>query len=215
MSGSLGGGKSKSSQSAEAFQRSEQSSGSVGTSSQSIAFEPFFRQLYGKAAGVADTEINSSVLQTAARDLFTGGGDFLASLNSDQGSDYLQERLTGENPALEAQIDQLREDTGRFFREEINPQITSAAVSGGTLGGSRQGVAQALGAREAGDVFARGVTELRGGDIARRDSVAQSIAQNTIQSANTGLGALPSLLSVLQTGETDDLNILERLGKRD
>lgn len=211
MSGSLGGGKSKSSSSSEGFQQSEQMGLSAARSGQTIAFNPFFENLYGQASNAAGKAIDSNVLGTAARQLFTGGSKFLAGLNEDAGSEYLEGRLSGDNPVLEQQIDRLREDTGRLFREEFNPAITSETVAGGTYGGSRQGVAQGLAMKEAGELFTRGAIDLRGRDIGARDSAAQSIAQNTLQAANTGLGSLPMLLSLLDQGQNSELGILQRL----
>jgi hypothetical protein len=101
----------------------------------------------------------------------------------------------------------LQQDTGRLFREELNPAITSRAVAGGTFGGGRQGVAQGLAAESAGRLFTQGATALRAGDIASRDAVAQSIATNSLQSAATGLGALPSLLEVLERGNNAELGV--------
>ena len=66
-------------------------------------------------------------LGSAARQLFTGGSQFLSSLGTDAGSDYLRSRLDSNNPVLEEQISALREDTGRLFSEELNPAITSRA----------------------------------------------------------------------------------------
>jgi hypothetical protein len=143
--------------------------------------------------------------------LFTGGSQFLQGLGADAGSSYLSDRLDANNPVLEQQISQLQQDTGRLFREELNPAITSRAVGGGTLGGGRQGVAQGLAADSAARVFTQGATALRAGDIASRDSVAQSIATNSLNAASTGLGALPSLLDVLQRGNNAELGVYSNL----
>lgn len=213
MSGSIGGGKSKSSSSSNAFNQSSSESLSGSTSSQAIAFEDFYQQLYGKASGVADTALNSNVLNDAAKTLFTGGSQFLSSMGADAGTDYLKSRLTGENPAVEAAIGKLREDTGRLFEEEFNPVITSENVAGGTLGGSRQGVAQGLATREAGRLFTDAATDIRFRDINSRDAAAGTIAQNTLTAANTGLGSLPSLLGILEAGNTSELGIIQRLSQ--
>lgn len=174
---------------------------SVGGSNQNIAFEDLYRQLYGganSAAGAAAA--NAPELANAARSLFTGGTDFLSGLGHDQGTEYLQSRLSGDNPQLQQQADLLREDTGRLFTDNINPAITSRAVAGGTLGGGRQGVAQGIAADALGRSFAAGDVALRSNDIAARDAAAMAVSSNSIASANTGLGALPGLLDVATRG---------------
>jgi hypothetical protein len=217
MSGSLGGGRSHSSQDQQAtgFNQSEEisSSGSQSTSRQNIAFEDMFANLYGNASGAAGrAAVGAGDLSQASRQLFTGGNQYLQSLGADQGSAYLNNRLDANNPVLEQQISQLQQDTGRLFREELNPAITSRAVAGGTYGGGRQGVAQGLAAEGAARTFTQGATALRAGDITSRDAVAQSIATNSLNAASTGLGALPSLLDVLQRGQNAELGVYSQLG---
>jgi hypothetical protein len=206
MSGSLGGGRSKSYQQNQSsgFSGSQQAS----TSTQDVFQSDIFAQLYGNASSAAGgAAANAGQLRTAAQQLFTGGNQFLEQLGGDAGSAYLEDRLSANNPVLEQQISQLQQDTGRLFREELNPAITSRAVAGGTFGGGRQGVAQGLAAESAGRLFTQGATALRAGDIASRDAVAQSIATNSLQSAATGLGALPSLLEVLERGNNAELGV--------
>lgn len=220
MSASLGGGRSKSNQQSESsgYQMSEEQSVSASQSqsqsqsTEDIAFRDLYAGLYGNATNAASgAAANAGVLGDAAKQLFTGGSQYLQSLGGDAGSSYLEGRLSGSNPVLEEQISQLQQDTGRLFREELNPAITSRAVSGGTLGGGRQGVAQGLAADSAARVFTQGATALRAGDIASRDSVAQSIATNSLNAASTGLGALPSLLDVLERGNNAELGVYSNL----
>jgi hypothetical protein len=224
MSGSLGGGRSRSSQMSNAetfgYNQSQQESVSgsqsanISQSRQNIAFEDVFANLYGNASDAgARAAGGSGMVSSAAQQLFTGGSQFLQSLGGDAGSAYLNDRLSANNPVLNEQIAQLQQDTGRLFREEFNPAITSRAVSGGTLGGGRQGVAQGLAAESAARTFAQGATALRSNDIARRDTVAQSIAQNSLQASSTGLGALPSLLDVLQRGNNAELGAYSQLSQ--
>jgi hypothetical protein len=226
MSGSLGGGRSRSSQRSEsemygisqseqqALSGSQSTTGSLSQSRQNIAFQDVFSSLYGNASGAAANAAGGAgMVSQAAQQLFTGGSQFLQSLGGDTGSAYLDDRLNADNPVLNDQIAQLQEDTGRLFREEFNPAITSRAVSGGTLGGGRQGVAQGLAIESAARTFNQGATALRSGDIARRDAVAQSIAQNSLQAASTGLGALPSLLNVLQQGNSAELGVYGQLSQ--
>lgn len=214
MSGSLGGGRSKSYQEQQStssgFSGSQQASGST----QDVFQSGVFRDLYGRASTAAGgAAANAGELRTAAQQLFTGGNQFLEQLGGDAGSAYLEDRLSGNNPVLEEQISQLQQDTGRLFREELNPAITSRTVAGGTFGGGRQGVAQGLAAEGAARVFNQGATALRAGDIASRDAVAQSIATNSLSAASTGLGALPSLLQVLERGNNAELGAYGQLSQ--
>lgn len=218
MSASLGGSRSRSSQESQStgYQQSEEVSSSASQSSaqsnQSIAFADTYSNLYGNATNAANTAVNNSAaLTNASQQLFTGGTQFLQSLGNDQGSQYLNDRLSANNPVLEQQIAELQEDTGRLFREELNPAITSRNVAGGTYGGGRQGVAQGMATEVAAREFTKGATALRSADIAARDSAAQSVAQNTINAASTGLGAIPSLLETLQQGNNAELNVYSQL----
>lgn len=222
MSGSLGGGRSKNYSQGESestssgynISGSDSISSSIGQSAsrQNIAFEDTFANLYGNASGAAGRAVaDAGMLGNAAQQLFTGGNQYLQGLGGDAGSGYLKDRLSGENPVLQDQIAQLQQDTGRLFREELNPAITSRAVGGGTLGGGRQGVAQGLAAESAARTFTQGATALRAGDIASRDAVAQSVAQNSLSAASTGLGALPSLLDILERGQRSELGVYSQL----
>lgn len=212
MSGSLGGGRSRSSQSSESSGYS--SSQQASLSQQNVFQEDIFSQLYGNASNAAGgAAANAGQLRTAAQQLFTGGNQFLEQLGGDAGTGYLEDRLSANNPVLEQQISQLQQDTGRLFREEFNPAITARAVAGGTLGGGRQGVAQGAAIESATRAFTQGATALRAGDIAQRDAAAQSVATNSLNSASTGLGALPSLLSILERGNSAELGAYGQLSQ--
>lgn len=175
--------------------------GSVNSSNQNIAFEDLYKQLYGGASSAAGAAAASAPeIASAARQLFTGGANFLQELDADPGTAYLTNRLSADNPVLQTQVDALRQDTGRLFTENLNPAITSRAVAGGTLGGGRQGVAQGLAMESAAREFERGATALRGGDISARDAAAMAVASNSVSAASTGLGSLPGLLDLVSTG---------------
>lgn len=184
--------------------RAASESRGLSTSTQSLAFQDLFSQLYGGAASTA-AGLSGQPVQNAASMLFSGGTGFLDSLGGGAGEDYLASRLASGNPILGEQIAGLGSDLGRFFREELNPAITSQAVAGGTLGGGRQGVAQGAAMREVGEQFTRGATALRAGDIAARDAAAQGLAGARTQAAGVGLSALPGLLGVAQTGSLSAL----------
>jgi len=214
MSGSLGGGRSKSYQQNQSTAYGYSGSEQASTSTQDIFQSDIFKQLYGNASAAAGgAAANAGQLRTAAQQLFTGGNQFLEQLGGDAGSAYLENRLGGENPVLNEQIASLQTDVGRLFREELNPAITSRAVAGGTYGGGRQGVAQGLAAESAANVFAKGATALRAGDVASRDAIAQSVATNSLTAASTGLSALPSLLDVLERGNSAGLQPYSQLSQ--
>lgn len=212
--GSLGLGKQKTDASSSSFGQSSSMSqdtstsfgSSMGGSSQQIAFEDLYKQLYGGASSAAGAAAaNAPELADAARQLFTGGTNFLQGLNTDPGTQYLTDRLSGDNPQLQQQADLLREDTGRLFTDNINPAITSRAVAGGTLGGGRQGVAQGIAADALGRSFTAGDVALRSHDLDARDAAAMAISSNSVAAANTGLGALPGLLDVATRGAESPL----------
>jgi hypothetical protein len=151
------------------------------------------------------------MLTQAANSLFTSGQGFLQGIGSDAGTGYLQDRLSGDNEVLQQQIDLRGEDLGNFFSEELNPAITSQAVSGGQLGGGRQGVAQGRAITEVGNQFTRGATALRAGDIAARDAAAGTIAGNAVSGASVGLGGLGDLAGVADIGFSAGIAPFERL----
>jgi hypothetical protein len=224
--GAFGLGKSKSQQTSESTATTESSaygySGSVSgdqsqsvsgsSTTQNIAFEDLYKQLFaGSTDAAARGVANGDELGSAARDLFTGGTSFLDSIGNDAGTDYLRNRLSSDNPELQHQVDLLREDTGRLFSENLNPAITSQAVAGGNLGGGRQGVAQGIAAEAAARSFEQGATQLRANDLGLRDAAAMSVASNSLQAAGTGLGALPSLMDVLEKSAAPELGIYSQL----
>lgn len=171
------------------------------TSRQAIAFEDVFAQLYGGASNVAGRLASEAGgLTDQANLLFSGGLGFLDTLAGGADTEYLASRLTGDNAVLDEQIGALGEDIGRFFREEVNPAITSAGVATGTLGGGRQGVAQGRAAEAAAREFQRGATALRSADVAARDAAAAQLQQGRIAGAGAGLSAIPSLFGVAQGG---------------
>jgi hypothetical protein len=216
---SFGGSKSKSSTSSQAsaygYSGSESVQGSIsqgisgGTarSGQDIAFADLFANLYGGATGAAGrAAIAAPGLSDQAGMLFSGGLDFLDRLGGGAGAGYLEDRLRGDSGILEAQIGQLEQDMGRLFSEQLNPAITSQHVAGGTLGGGRQGVAQAGAAGQVAREFGRGVTELRAMDQAQRDQIARDAGAMTQAGAGAGLAALPGLYGLAEAGNLAELS---------
>lgn len=212
---SLGGSKSKSLGTSESFGisgsqansystqqgLSQSQTGGQSTSRTGLAFADLFGQLYGGAAATAGGLTGEGV-GSQAQMLFSGGTGFLDALQGGgAGADFARERLGSESPHLAEQISGLGEDLGRFFRNELNPAITSEAVGGGALGGGRQGVAQGQAMQSVGREFQRGATDLRAADLAQRDSLAQGLMQQNTAGAGVGLSSLPSLLGIGEAGE--------------
>lgn len=187
--------------SSDSFSRgtSQSTSGSTGRSFTDVAFSDIFASLYGNASGAAGRmAAQAPGFSEQAQQLFSGGMSFLDELGG--GSDYLDSRLSSENPVLQQQIDALGGDLGKFFREELNPAITSSAVMSGTLGGGRQGVAQGKATEAVGREFQRGALELRAADVASRDAIASTLLANRTQAAGAGLNALPGLAGIAEAG---------------
>ncbi len=188
FSASKSSSSSSSSSYEEAKSRSDSAGASQSTSNQRIAFEDIFARMFGGAEGAA-AGLDPSMLTDAANMLFGGGMDFMGQIGGDVGTQFLKERIAGDNPLLQEQIDLLQEDIGKLFNEELLPGVTSSAVHGGALGGGRQGVAQGAAIREASDQFTRGSVALRAGDLASRDAAASTLAGNAITGAQTAFAA--------------------------
>lgn len=211
---SFGGSSSKSRSQSTSLDVSNSASvsggASVAGSEQNIAFEDIFARLFGGAENAA-AGLDPSLLTESANTLFSSGTSFLEGIGGDRGSQFLEDRLSSENPVLQEQIDLLQEDIGQFFNEELLPGITNDAVAGGQLGGGRQGVAQGRAIEEASNQFTRGVTALRSNDIAARDAAATSLAGNNISGASVGLNAAPGLFGLADAGFSAGLAPAERL----
>jgi hypothetical protein len=217
--GMFGLGKSNSSNqsTSQSTGMSESVSGtqSAQASNQSIAFSDLYNQLFSGATTAAETGVaNGAQLGDAARQLFTGGTNFLSDLETgNTGTDYLTGRLSSNNPALETQISNLGADAGRFLQQQVLPQIAQSSIESGTLGNDRQGVAQGMAIDATTRDFLTQAGNLRATDVAQRDAAATSIAQNSLQAAATGLGALPSLMDLLTSSAAPELGIYSNLSK--
>jgi hypothetical protein len=220
MSGGGMFGMGKSQQQASGWNQSDSSSNSTSLSTsssasdQSVFNSDIITQLMQKAGMAANATIGAGDLAAASKQLFTGGSSFLDSLHSpdDAGTSYMNDRLNN-NDVANQQIQQLQTDTGKLFSEQLNPQITADAVAGGNLGGGRQGVAQGMAMQTLADNFSRQATAIRAGDQSSKDAVASQIAQNSLTAANTGLGALPGLLSVESQGANANMDVYGKLAQ--
>lgn len=184
---------------------SEGISGGSSQSQQSVFLADLYKQLYGGATAAAgNVAMEAPALKTAAQQLFTGGSQFLQTLGDNAGLDYQKQRLSSDS-AVEDIIASMKTDAGNLFSEKLNPAITADAVAGGNLGGGRQGLAQGVAQAQVANDFTKNAAALRYGDVQAKDAIAASIAGNSIVAANTGLGALPSLLDTLERGQNAEL----------
>lgn len=191
---------------------SQGTSGSMSSSSQDIAFKDLFQQLYGGATGAANNAlVTAPQLTDVAKQLFTGGSNFLQGLGGDAGTAYETSRLTGPDVGLEAQLQELGTTTSDFFNNQILPGITARGVSSGNLGGSREGVAQGLAAKEAAKAYSTGAATLISNSQAQRDQIAAQVAANSLTSAQTGLSSLPSLFDLMTSGNNAELGVYSTL----
>ena len=209
--GVLGMGKSNSSN--QSTSESQGTSQSQGASMQSVFDSGIYQKLYGGAFSAAQSGLaDSATLGASARDLFTGGTNFLDSLSKpNSGENYEASRLNGSNPALDEQINQLGLDENKFLTNTALPGIVTNSVGSGTLGNDRQGVAQGTAIAAANKDFLTQAATLRANDVNQRDAVAANLAGQTLQGASTGLGALPSMMDLLTKSSAPQLGIYQQL----
>lgn len=208
----IGGGTSKSSSQSESSSfdnldqvglnigGSQSSSSGQSTSTSRIAFEDVFAKLFGGASGAA-AGIDTSSITDAANMLFGGGTGFLDQLSGGgAGAKFLEDRLAGSDRLADEQIGLLEQDLGRFLSETVNPAITSGGVQAGTLGGGRGEVQRGIASRGASEAFVKGATDIRLGERARTDSIAQALASDETNRAGVGIGSLGDLLNLVTGG---------------
>lgn len=179
---------------------SSSSSTGQSTSTSRIAFEDVFAKLFGGASGAA-AGIDTSSITDAANLLFGGGMGFLDELSGGgAGAKFLEDRLAGSDKLVDAQIGLLEEDIGRFLSETVNPAITGSGVQAGTLGGGRGEVQRGIASRGATEAFVKGATDIRLGERARTDSIAQALASDETNRNATGISSLGDLLNLVTGG---------------
>jgi hypothetical protein len=207
--GAFGSSKSSSSNQSTAQGTSE----GMSESGQSVFGADAFSKLFSGASGAAAAGIaNGDQLGTAARDLFTGGTNFLDSLSkNNSGQSYEQDRLSHPNAALDQQISALAGDENQFLTNTALPGIATNSIASGSLGNDRQGVAQGVAISAANKDFLSQAATLRANDVNQRDAVAANLAGQTLQGASTGLGSLPSLMDLLTNSSAPELGIYKNL----
>jgi hypothetical protein len=126
---------------------------------------PFLTNLYGQAQGLAGQQAGT-IGQDAAglsQGLLGGLGPYANAATNPAFQNLLQ-RAQGGSPYLGQQIQGLGADIGQFFNQQILPGIQSQYGMGGTLGGSRQSIAQGMASQDALRQFSQGATNLRQAD---------------------------------------------------
>jgi hypothetical protein len=200
---SINRGSSSSTSGGTSRARSMGTTGSMGRSgsSSSVFAGDVFQQLYGDALGAAAV-MDPSLANERINQLFTGGMSIMDTLNGGgSDTDYLERRLAGDNgEVLNAQIDALGSDLGRFLNEQVMPGIAGDAVAAGQLGGGRQGVAEGMAVNDTMRTFATQAANLRAADVANRDAAALGLYGLKTQ---RGQGQLSALQGLADIGTTD------------
>lgn len=203
----LGASKSDTKTTSDAQSTDFSNAQSFGQSGQDVFASQLFQQLYGDAFGATGKiAANLPTYQGDAAALFSGGTDFLKSLSGDAGSNYLTDRLSGDDSILQEQIGGLGSDLGKFFNEQLLPGITSDSISSGMGPGSgRDQVARGSAAGEVTRQFTQGVTQLRSADQQQRDAAAGTLTNARTAAAGVGLNGLNNVLGLSQAGLTADM----------
>lgn len=173
-------------------------SGGSSFGTQNVWNADLLQKIYGGALSAAEGA-DANLFKGQAAELYAGGASFLDRLGVGAGEDYLSSRLT-DTSSRDAQLDVLQTRMGTLFNEELNPAITARHVAGGTLGGSRQGVAQAQAVGRVQREFAAGASDIISRDQAAKDAAAVQLMTGKTAAASAGLNALPGMLSLAQAG---------------
>ena len=169
------GGVSASRSSNQATNSGSSQSQDFSQSSQNVwgAQSPYLQQLFGQAGNAAINQmggIGDYAGQMAGdyqgqmqgiTDQMRGGyqnpyAQQLASFNPAATGAY----AGANNPFAQQQTQQLGQNLGQFFREQLNPAITGNATQVSQLGGSRQGIAQTGAADAVAQQFQQGATAI-------------------------------------------------------
>ena len=195
-------GRKKSSQSSQQQQTSRQ----FGQSFVDPRQQPFQTALNLGAFNVAGGQLGAGgigdVSNALSGQLSDRGSNFLNTLQGAgqgvlPGTNFLEQRLSEQNPFLNQQISQLGSDLGQQFQQQILPGIRRGSQVIGAQGGGRQGVAEGLASQGVSDAFARQAGSLRFQDVTARQGAAGALAgfglgqqQLQAQGAQAGLGSL-------------------------
>ena len=115
--------------------------------------------------------------------------------------DQAQQTATGQNPVLQnlaglatggqdysqGMIDNLSQNLGRFYQEQLMPGIQSNAIQAGGLGGGRQGIAEGLAAGRTADAFGQGVNNINFQQQGIQNQAAQTYGGLQAQGIGQGM----------------------------
>lgn len=196
----------------ESRSRSESGGASTGRTRQSIAFEPFFANLFTQATGAAgDAAEAIPELTQRTNALFNSGFETINALQGESAADrFLTNRLS-DDTRVDERIDLAGEDISRFLQNEVLPNINAGGIAAGTLGGSRGEVARGEAGAGAVREFARVAEDIRTGDRRERDAIAQFLSSSERADAATSLSALPSVAGLAQLSSSAALQPFAQL----
>lgn len=182
-------------------------------SSQSVAFEDVFANLFGDASAAAGG-VNTGNITAAANMLFAGGQDIITQLqDGGTGAAFLESQISGADQIADAQVDQLGDDLQRFLAEDVRGTLTQAGVSTNTLGGSRGEVQAGIAERGASEAFIRGATDIRDRSRNRTSSLATALMQSESERSSTALAALPQMFGLMESGQMASLSPMMALSQ--
>lgn len=166
------------------------------------------RRMFGPRQGSLGGRLQNMMLSNMpAEQQGMAGYDPLAGLGQSlagQGMGMLgQLGMLGQvgNPFVQAQIGQLGQGLGRMYQDYIAPTINSQFAGGGSLGGSRQGLALGQAATGLGQQFATGAIDLLGNSASTALQANQYGLEglgSVFGAGNAGVfGSLPGLASLI------------------
>lgn len=184
---------------------------SFGRSGESIAFEPFFADLFAQATGAAGRSADAiPELTNRINGLFNSGLNVLDGLQGGAGQSFLENQLNDDGLVNE-QIEIASDDITRFLENDILPAVDARGVAANTFGGSRGDLARGEAGAGAIREFARVSAGIRESDRNQRLGIAQFLEENERADAGATLAGLPGLAGLAQLSSSADLNPFAQL----
>ena len=183
--------------------------GSQGTSFVSGAQAPFLDFLRNSAVGLfGQQQQGLQQFGQQSQGLFQQGQDLIGGLTNNPFLDALQQQAGGNQELVGQQTEQLGQDLGRFFNEQLVPGIGAIGQQAGQFGQSRGNIGRGLAAQGVTEQFQRGATSLQAADAQRAQQAATSGAQFFGQGTQAGLQGLTGLQGLLSSPFGEQLNSL-------
>ena len=203
MAGLFSFGKSSSKSSSTDFGASQ------GSSFVSGAQAPFLDFLRNSAVGLfGQQQQGLQQFGQQSQDLFQQGQQLIGGLTDNPFLSNLQQQAGGNQQLVQQQTNQLGEDLGRFFNEQLVPGIGAIGQQAGQFGQSRGNIGRGLAAQGVTDQFQRGATQLQAADAQRAQQAATAGAQFFGQGTQAGLQGLQGLQGLLSSPFGEQLNSL-------